>query len=90
MADSEKPSLLKFPCEFPIKIMGKADLNFQAAALGIVRKHAPSLGEAAIESRYSKENKYISLTVTIQATSQEQLDEIYHELNAHELVLMVL
>jgi len=83
-------SVLTFPCEFPIKIMGKADLAFQGIVLQIVRKHFPQLGEAAVTTHYSKHNKYLAMTVTIQANSQEQLDAIYRELNAQDEVLMVL
>jgi uncharacterized protein len=90
MSNSNENSALTFPCDFSIKVMGKADLEFQAAALAIIRKHAPTLGEAAVDTRYSKGNKYISLTVTIRATSQEQLDSIYRELHEHERVIMVL
>jgi putative lipoic acid-binding regulatory protein len=81
---------LTFPCEFPIKVIGKADLEFQANVLQTVRKHFPQLGEAAAVTHYSKHNQYLSLTVTIQASSQEQLDAIYRELNAQPKVIMVL
>ncbi len=90
MPNSNEPSAIPFPCDFPIKVMGKADLEFQAAALGIIRKYVPTLGEAAVDVRYSKGNKYISLTVIIHAVSQEQLDSIYSELSADERVMMVL
>jgi uncharacterized protein len=87
---SSNDSLLAFPCEFPIKVFGKADLEFQAIALEIIRKHVPSLGEAAVHERYSRDQHYLSLTVTIEATSQEQLDAIYRELSADSRILMVL
>lgn len=83
-------SPLTFPCTFPIKVMGKADLSFQATVLGIIRKHVPQLGEAAVDLRYSKEGKYLSLTVNIQATSREQLDAIYYDLSKERQVVMVL
>lgn len=85
-----KASLLTFPCEFPIKVIGKADLDFQGAVLGIVRKHVPALGEAAVDTHYSKEGHYVSLTVMVTATSQEQLDAIYVDLTADNRVMMVL
>ncbi|HVV69791.1 MAG TPA: DUF493 domain-containing protein [Gammaproteobacteria bacterium] len=90
MPTENRTSAIPFPCDFPIKVMGKADLEFQAAALAIIRKHVPTLGEAAVHERYSKGNKYLSLTVTVYATSQEQLDSIYRELSANEHVVMVL
>ena len=85
-----KPSLLTFPCEFPIKVMGKADPAFEGAVMQIMRKHVPDLGEGAIKEHYSKEGKYVSMTVVITATSQEQLDTIYRELTADSHVIVVL
>ena len=83
-------SLLEFPCDFPIKAMGKSEENFDALVVGIVRKHCPDLMEGAVKSRLSREGNYVSVTVTIQAESRNQLDRIYMELSAHEKVLMAL
>lgn len=83
-------SLLTFPCEFPIKIMGRVSENFEADVIAIVRKHAPDLSAAAISNRPSGKGNYIAITVTVNATSKEQLDNIYLELNGHESVVMTL
>ena len=83
-------SLLTFPCEFPIKIMGRASENFEADVVAIVRKHAPDLSEAAISNRPSGKGNYSAITVIVNATSKEQLDNIYLELNGHESVVMML
>ena len=83
-------SLLSFPCEFPIKIMGRAGENFEAEVVAIVRKYAPDLSQAAITRRPSGKGNYIAITVTVNATSKEQLDNIYLELNAHKSVVMTL
>jgi len=83
-------SLLTFPCEFPIKVMGRASGNFEADVVAIVRKHAPDLTEAAISNRPSGNGNYIAITLTVNATSKEQLDNIYLELNGHESVVMML
>lgn len=83
-------SLLKFPCDFPIKIIGAANSEFELAALAIVRRYAPDLKEDAIRTRPSKDGKFLALTVSVNATSKEQLDNIYKELTANELVLMAL
>jgi uncharacterized protein len=83
-------SLLKFPCEFPIKIMGRALGNFDALVVGIIRKHAPEFSAATVRSRHSRGGQYVSVTVTIRATSREQLDNIYMELTANEQVLVAL
>jgi putative lipoic acid-binding regulatory protein len=87
---SKQETLLEFPCEFPIKAMGLADDNFEALVLSLVRKHAPDLSEAAVRSRDSKGGKYLSVTITVTATSKEQLDNIYLELTASERVMMAL
>ena len=83
-------SLLTFPCEFPIKVMGRASENFEADVVAIVRKHAPDLTETAISNRPSGNDNYIAITLTVNATSKEQLDNIYLELNGHESVVMML
>lgn len=90
MADENDESLIQYPCEFPIKIMGKTNLSFEATVLGILREHVPDLGEGAISLRHSSEGKFVSITATITATSRQQLDDLYGALNAHDDVLMVL
>ena len=83
-------SLLEFPCEFPIKAMGRALDNFDALVVGIIRKHVPEFSDTTVRSRLSRGGKYVSVTVTIQATSREQLDRIYMELTSNEQVLVAL
>jgi hypothetical protein len=86
--DTEE-TLMTFPCSFPIKAMGEAADDFDVLVVEIIRKHHPDLTESAVKTRPSREGKYISVTVTINAQSREQLDNIYLELTAHERVLMV-
>ena len=83
-------SLLTFPCEFPIKVMGRSSETFETEVVGIVRKHAPDLSRNAVTSRASGKGNYVAITVIVTATSKEQLDNIYLELNAHEAVMMTL
>ena len=87
---SEAESPLRFPCEFPIKAMGKSDCDLDIIVVGIARKHAPDLSEAAIRTRTSANGNYISVTVTVHATSRSQLDAIYQDLVACEAVIMAL
>ena len=89
MCDEEE-SPLKFPCEFPIKAMGKSDCSLDVIVAGIVRKHSPDLSEGAIKTRASGEGNYISVTVTVTATSRKQLDAIYQDLVDCEAVIMAL
>jgi putative lipoic acid-binding regulatory protein len=83
-------SALEFPCEFPIKAMGRAADNFDAVVVGIIRKHAPDFFDSTVKSRLSKGGNYVSITVTINAHSREQLDNIYLDLTANDLVLVAL
>jgi putative lipoic acid-binding regulatory protein len=83
-------SLLAFPCEFPIKIMGRTQPGFAQAVVGVVQRHAPDFDAGTVEMRPSREGNYLSVTVTVNATSREQLDELYRELCDHPMVTMVL
>lgn len=87
MADE---TLLEFPCDFPLKIMGRADDALAQAVLEIVLRHAPGFDGATMEMRASSGGKYVSLTCTVCATSKPQLDALYRELTAHPLVKVVL
>ena len=83
-------SLLQFPCDFPIKIMGQRQDGFAQAVLEVVLRHAPDFDAAAMEMRPSAKGNYMSLTCTIRAVSRAQLDALYGELSAHPLVKVVL
>ncbi|KPK09328.1 MAG: hypothetical protein AMJ64_00305 [Betaproteobacteria bacterium SG8_39] len=83
-------SLLDFPTPFPIKIMGRREGGFAQSVMEIVLKHAPDFQPATMEMRPSRQGKYISLTVTIEARSREQLDALYRDLCDHPGVVMVL
>ena len=83
-------SLLQFPCDFPIKVMGQRQDGFAQAVLEVVLRHAPDFDAAAMEMRPSAKGNYMSLTCTIRAVSRAQLDALYGELSAHPLVKVVL
>ena len=82
--------LLKFPCQFPIKAMGRHDDDFVGIVTGIVQRHAGPLTANQVQTNNSKAGKYLSVTVTITAESKSQLDAIYLDLTAHEAVLVAL
>jgi putative lipoic acid-binding regulatory protein len=86
----ERTTLLEFPCAFPIKIMGEAREGFADAMLEIVLRHAPDFAAASVEMKASSGGKYVSLTCTITAVSQAQLDALYREISGHPMVAMVL
>lgn len=83
-------TLLEFPCQFPIKVMGKANDEFELAVLDIFRRHVPDLAENAIKQRASGKGNYLAITVIVNATSKTQLDAIYMDLSACEHVAMSL
>lgn len=87
---SEEETLFEFPCQFPIKAMGKNIADFDSIVLTIVREHVADIREGAIKSKLSKEGKFISVTVTIEATSKKQLDAIYQGLTDCPDVMMSL
>jgi len=85
-ADDE---IFQFPCDFPIKVMGLNDDDFDSLVVTIVRRHAPDLSEGAVGLRTSRNGKYLAVSIVVRATSRQQLDRIYRELSAHERVMMV-
>jgi putative lipoic acid-binding regulatory protein len=83
-------TLIDYPCDFPIKILGHTRAGFAQAVLEVVQHHAPDFDGAAMEMRPSRKGKYLSVTCVIRATSREQLDALYRELCDHPMVVMVL
>jgi len=83
-------TLLEYPCDFPVKILGHTQAGFAQAVLDVIKRHAPDFDAATMELRASKRRKYLSVTCVIRATSREQLDNLYRELCDHPMVVMVL
>jgi putative lipoic acid-binding regulatory protein len=83
-------SLLQFPCDFPIKIMGGGSPDFRELAVDLVRRHAPDLDETQVSVRESRAGRYQSVTVIINARNRAQLDALYLELSGHPRITMVL
>jgi hypothetical protein len=83
-------TLLEFPCDFPIKAMGRGGEAFPGIVITIVRRHAPDLDESRVRIRASRKGRYQSVTVTIRAESKNQLDNIYQELSDHDQVMIAL
>lgn len=81
---------LQFPCSFPIKTLGLTSASFKSLVVGIVERHAPDIEEAVVAVRSSAGGKYMAVTVTIRASSREQLDAIYQDLVACDQVLVAL
>ena len=87
---TDKDSLIEYPSDFPIKVMGKTNPEFKQAIVHVCKQFDPMFNEATVEERPSKAGNYLGLTVIIHATSREQLDELYRTLSTHPLVSVVL
>ncbi|MET0987155.1 MAG: DUF493 domain-containing protein [Steroidobacteraceae bacterium] len=85
-----QPTLFQFPCDFPLKVMGRRSDEFRTLVMEIVERHVGSLDPTRVQQRASKDGNYLSVTCTLRAESKEQLDELYRELTACEQVLYVL
>ena len=90
MTESESDKLLQFPCSFPIKMMGRADAAFSDTAVGLVERHVGKVSTDSVQTSKSRNGNFLSVTVTIDAKSQEQLDNIYNDLSNHEDILVAL
>jgi len=88
--DPPKESILTFPCVFPMKIMGRREDGFAQMVSETVMRHAPDWRPDTLEMRTSRNGRYLSLTVVINAKSREQLDGLYAELSKHPMVMMML
>ncbi len=83
-------SLIEYPSRFPIKVMGTKADGYVEAIASIAKQFDPDFDAATIEQRPSKGGNYLGLTITVTATSREQLDELYRTLSTHPMVKVVL
>ena len=88
--DSRKDSLIEYPSQFPIKVMGVKVDGFVHAVIELARQFDPTFDASTIELRDSRAGNYLGVTITITATSREQLDDLYRALSSHPLVKVVL
>jgi hypothetical protein len=88
MKGGESP--FDFPCDLPIKIVGRNDSGFRDSALAIVRAHVADAPDSRVTERLSRKGGYVSITVTVRVESRAQADAVYRDLSAHERILMVL
>jgi putative lipoic acid-binding regulatory protein len=86
----QKETLFEFPCPFPVKVFGDNHDDFEIAVIEIISRHCGDIAEGALSTKESKGGKYLSMTITIEAQSKDQLDNIYRELSSHTLVKMAL
>jgi uncharacterized protein len=88
--EAEPGTLLRFPCDFPVKVMGLRTEGFAQAVVDVVLRHAPEFRPETVEMRASASGNYLSVTCTLRAQSWEQLDGLYRELSGHPAVKIVL
>ncbi len=85
-----EPGLIEYPSAFPIKVMGVNVKGYTEAIVAVAQHFDPAFDATTIESRPSKAGNYLGLTITVTATSREQLDELYRTLSTHPMVRYVL
>ena len=88
--DPRKDSLIEYPSRFPIKVMGAKADGLVNTVTQIARQFDPAFDAATVELRDSKAGNYLGITITVTATSREQLDDLYRALTSHPLVKVVL
>jgi len=90
MTIAPKDSLIEYPCDFPIKVMGKMRPDLAQTLTAVVLQYDPGFDASTVEMRASKGGNYLGLTFTVRATSREQLDALYRALHGHPMVSVVL
>ncbi|MCX4163988.1 MULTISPECIES: DUF493 family protein [Paraburkholderia] len=90
MSPVNEESLIEYPCDFPIKVMGKSHPEFAETIVTVIRQFDNSVDAERIEVRPSSGGNYTGLTVTVRAVNREQLDDIYRALTGHPMVKVVL
>jgi len=88
--ETRQDSLIEYPSQFPIKVMGENVDGFVHAVTAIAKQFDPGFDATTVELRDSKTGKYLGVTVTVTATSREQLDNLYRALSTHPMVKVVL
>jgi len=90
MQEEDRKSLIEYPSAFPIKVMGMHAEGFEDAMLALALQFDPGFDITTVERRPSKAGNYLGLTLTIMATSRQQLDDLYRALSANTMVKVVL
>ncbi len=90
MSEAKGEKLLQFPCDFPIKMMGRDQPEFRKAAVALIEQHAGEIPDDAIRSTLSRKGNFLSITITIKAKNQQQLDDIYRDLTENDEILVAL
>ena len=89
-APADGASLIVYPSDFPIKILGPMQDGFAETMLALIQTFDPAFSAAKLEMRPSTKGNYLALTATVRATSRIQLDDLYRALSSHPMVKVVL
>jgi len=89
MSEPKAPKI-EFPCQYPIKVMGEAVDGFEIDVLEIVQRHSPDVTTDNMNTRRSAQGNYLSVTIVIEATGEEQLQILFADLKGHSAVRLVL
>lgn len=89
MSEQEPPKI-EFPCDYPVKVLGRSVPHFELTILEIFERHAPGFPRHRMSSKASREGTFISLTILITATGESQLEALHTDLLATGLVQMVI
>jgi uncharacterized protein len=87
---AEQETLVEFPCDFPIKVMGETRAEFTQTMIEVIQPHCPEFDASKVEMRASSGGRYLSITCSVYVTSKPQLDNIYRALTSHPFVKFVL
>lgn len=90
MVEEQAPPKIEFPCEYPVKVLGRASAQFESVVLEIFQRHAPGFDETRVTVRGSSKGTFTALTVIIIATGKEQLEALHRDLMATGHVQMVI
>jgi putative lipoic acid-binding regulatory protein len=89
VADQEPPKI-EFPCDYPIKVLGRTSEDFQSIVIEVFEHHAPGFDQETISVRASSKGTFTAITITITATGREQLEALHQDLLATGQVQMVI
>ncbi|WP_439107601.1 YbeD family protein [Congregibacter sp.] len=89
-SEGEEPPKIEFPCDYPVKVLGRNVTEFRPLVLEIFERHAPGFDQSTITVRDSRKGNFLSMTIIITATGPEQLESIHQDLRATGIVQMVL
>lgn len=86
----QEPPKIEFPCDYPIKVLGTSSEAFTSIVVEVFERHAPGFDQATITTRDSSKGTFTSLTITITATGEQQLEALHRDLMATGHVKMVI